>query len=96
MTNENWILKSAHLAKITVSEEDGVVFSAQLNRALEYFNEIQSIDTHGVDPLFSPFDEEMNLREDVAIQDTDVEEILSQAPDRAGQLFRVPPAVAEK
>jgi aspartyl-tRNA(Asn)/glutamyl-tRNA(Gln) amidotransferase subunit C len=94
--DERWIFKAAHLAKISISEQEAEVFSSQMGRALEYFKEIQSIDTSGVEPLFSPFEEQMNLREDLVAPSIEAEEILSQAPDRVGQLFRVPPAVEEK
>lgn len=94
--DERWVLKSANLAKITISAQEEKDFSSQLNKALEYFDEIQSLDTVGVEPLFSPFDLEMNLREDRVQKENETEEILSQAPERVGQLFRVPPAVEER
>ena len=83
----------AKLARLNISQEEAQEYSAQLANALEHFKQIENIKTEGVEPLVTPAEIELFLREDKNIAELNTDEILQNAPDRAGNLFKVPPVV---
>lgn len=90
------ILKIAHLSRLEIADKEASSYSDQLGKALSFFQQIEKIDVTGVPPLISPFEFDMKLREDIKFKEFTAEEILSNAPDRSGNLFKVPPAFEEK
>lgn len=87
--------KVAGLARLDLNPTEQRDFESQLTQALEFFSMIGTVNTEGVEPLFSPYVETPEYRPDEAIkQDQDsIENHLDLAPDRQGNLFRVPPVV---
>jgi len=51
---------------------------------------LSELNTDGIEPLYSPMLEPIGPRADVVIESGATEDILSQAPDRIGNLFAVP------
>ena len=60
---------------------------------MKYFEQIAQVNTDGIEPLITPTDIETFWREDEVIQELTPEEILENAPDKIGNLFRVPPVI---
>ncbi|HND84896.1 MAG TPA: Asp-tRNA(Asn)/Glu-tRNA(Gln) amidotransferase subunit GatC [Pseudobdellovibrionaceae bacterium] len=94
------IKKVAALARLELSSDEIHQFPIQIEKALEFFSQINSIVTDNVKPLVSPFQEAPVFRADIARSESemtadhsDVEKHLERAPDRQGRLFRVPPVV---
>lgn len=87
------VVKIAKLARIQLSESEQENFSQQLTKALNYFEQISKIDTTNVEPLVTPNDVENHWRHDEVSQILSVDEIVANAPDRTGNLFKVPPVV---
>ncbi|MCX7977657.1 MAG: Asp-tRNA(Asn)/Glu-tRNA(Gln) amidotransferase subunit GatC [Bdellovibrionaceae bacterium] len=83
----------ARLARLEISDHEAQQFSEQLSKALNYFEQISVVKTEGVEPLVTPTEIEPYMREDIVIAETTAEEIVANAPDRQGNLFRVPPVV---
>lgn len=83
----------AKLARLNISQEEAQEYSAQLAKALEHFKQIEDIKTEGVEPLVTPAEIELFLRDDKKQIELSTDEILQNAPDRAGNLFKVPPVV---
>ena len=65
----------------------------QLTKVLAHFQQISQIDTAGVEPLVTPSDIDFYTRPDVAHNPNTTEEILQNAPEKGGNLFKVPPVV---
>lgn len=85
------VLKVAKLARIELSEEDVEKFSTQLSDILEYVNQLQAVDTDGVEPTAQVTGLENTWRED-EVMDCPADEreaALSQAPERAANLIKV-------
>ncbi len=85
--------KMAHLGRLELTENESKQFAGELGKILSFFNQIEKVDTKGIEPLVTPVEIENFLREDEKKMEIKTEEILSNAPSRAGNLFKVPPVV---
>ena len=93
MIDDKTIEQIAKLARLSITHEEALEFKQQLNKVLEHFQQISKIDTEGVEPLVTPVEIDFYVRSDTSFRETTTEEILSNAPDKAGNLFKVPPVV---
>lgn len=93
MIDKKTALQVAHLARLKISDEEAESIAQQLSKVLGHFEEISKIDTKGIEPLVTPSEIESYWRPDQFEKEFSAEEMVSNAPDRAGQLFRVPPVV---
>lgn len=91
--NKDVIQKIANLARLQLTPEQANEFSEQLSKIIHHFDEISSINTEGVEPLITPSEIEYTLREDSVKQNFHAEEMVANAPDKQGNLFKVPPVV---
>lgn len=93
MIDQKTIENIAKLARLKVTAEEAVEYGEQLTKVLTHFQQISKIDTSNVEPLVTPSEIEYYLRADEAVRATKTEEMLQNAPDKAGNLFKVPPVV---
>lgn len=93
MIDKKTIDHIAKLARLEVSEAQAQEYSEQIGKVLKYFEQISTFDTKGFEPLITPAEIETFWREDEVVQENTAEEILANAPDKIGNLFRVPPVV---
>lgn len=93
MIDQKTIEHIAKLARLDVTAEEAQEYSAQLSKALGFFEQISKVDTKGVEPLITPTEIEAYWREDEPKSEFTAEEITANAPDRMGNLFKVPPVV---
>lgn len=91
--NKDVIQKIANLARLRLSPEEANEFSEQLSKIIIHFDEISNIDTQGIEPLITPSEIEYSTREDVAKQNFKAEDMVANAPEKQGNLFKVPPVV---
>lgn len=83
----------AKLARLEINDDQADQYSKQLTQILSYFEQISKVDTKGVEPLVTPAEIESFWREDKAKKESTSEEMVANAPSRAGNLFKVPPVV---
>lgn len=93
MIDKKTIEHIAKLARLHISEAEVAEYSEQLGKALNNFEQISKINTQGVEPLVTPTEVEVYWRPDEAKQEFTPEEMTSNAPSKAGNLFKVPPVV---
>lgn len=93
MIDKKTIEHIAKLARLKITEEEVLEYSKQLERVIENFQKISMINTSGVEPLVTPTEIELYLRDDVVDQKFSPTEIIENAPSRSGNLFKVPPVV---
>lgn len=93
MLKKEDVLKVSQLAKLSISEEEAEEYGQQFDKILSYFNALSSVPTDNVEPLMTPSPVELFLREDIITQTNSVEDVVSNAPDLRGHLFKVPPVV---
>lgn len=91
LTKED-VEKVAQLARLKLSESEIAAIQVQLSAVLENFEQLSQVDTKDVRPLVTPTDMSQTLRSDVAMK-FDSEKILESAPEKSGNLFKVPPVV---
>ncbi|MEX1207970.1 MAG: Asp-tRNA(Asn)/Glu-tRNA(Gln) amidotransferase subunit GatC [Acidimicrobiia bacterium] len=89
------IAKVARLARIGLTAEELVHYEQQLQVILEHAARVQALPTDGVAPTAHPLPMVNAFRPDEVEPTLDREEVLSQAPDREGPYFRVPPFLDE-
>lgn len=87
------VQKVASLARLKISDEEATAIAGQLSAVLENFKQLAVVDTTGIEPLVTPTDLSIRLREDEAVAEKDVEAFVANAPARSGNLFKVPPVV---
>lgn len=83
----------AKLARLYVTEQEAAEFSKQLSGVVDHFKQIAQVETKGIEPLITPTDMKAYWREDKAKKEFTAEEMVSNAPQRTGNLFTVPPVV---
>ncbi len=83
----------ARLAKLRLSEQELPQMTQQLNKILEYMDQLNELDTEDVQPLAHPLQMENVFREDVRQPSLKPEEALANAPERKGSYFSVPKVV---
>jgi aspartyl-tRNA(Asn)/glutamyl-tRNA(Gln) amidotransferase subunit C len=87
------VRRIAKLARIRVSDTDVANLGADLNAILGWIEQLNEVNVEGVAPLTGASQMAMRMREDVVTDGNLQDEILSNAPDRAGNFFAVPKVV---
>ncbi|MGE5189054.1 MAG: Asp-tRNA(Asn)/Glu-tRNA(Gln) amidotransferase subunit GatC [Gemmatimonadota bacterium] len=80
----------ARLARLAVSPEEVERLREQLGNILGYIRQLDRLDTRDVIPTSHAVEMGTPFRDDAARPFGDKEAILSNAPDREGDFFRVP------
>ncbi|MDQ2680467.1 MAG: Asp-tRNA(Asn)/Glu-tRNA(Gln) amidotransferase subunit GatC [Candidatus Eremiobacteraeota bacterium] len=85
----------AKLARLALNDEEVQTFGQQLGELLEHVNALAALDTQSI-PATAQVVELRNVQRDDALAPTlDREVVLSMAPQRQGEFFRVPRIIAE-
>ena len=84
------VLYVARLARLAVTDAEADRLREQLSGILEYVKQIDRLDTRDVLPTSHAVEMGTPFREDEAVPFGDREAILSNAPDRQDDFFRVP------
>ena len=87
------VKKVAKLARLQLNSEEEVVLQKQVESIIGYFEELKNIDTQAVEPLVTPSEIEPTLRVDEVVRWDENELALENAPEKSGNLFKVPPVV---
>ncbi len=92
--DEKMIRHLETLARIDLTDEERTRLSEQLDRIIEYVEQLREIDTDDIVPTSAVVHQEQSaLRPDELRPGLDREVILGQAPDAKGGFFRVPKVV---
>lgn len=87
------VKKVAQLARLQISPAEETMYQSQLSAIFKYFEDVSNINTDGVEPLITPSEIEQVWREDKVVSQISPEQALQNAPEKSGNLFRVPPVV---
>ncbi len=83
----------AYLARLAIDEQDIPQYTENLSSILQLVDEMQAIDTTGVEPLAHPLDGEQRLRVDEVSEMNQREQLQSVAPATEEGLFLVPKVI---
>lgn len=90
MMDRDQVQHVAHLARLELTPQEEEELTAQLADILAYVEQLQELDTSDVDPTFHILDVSQPTRPDEVDPFPDLEAILSNAPERVDQFFKVP------
>jgi aspartyl-tRNA(Asn)/glutamyl-tRNA(Gln) amidotransferase subunit C len=84
------IEKVARLARLELSEGEKVTFGSQLEQVLAYMEQLNRLDTAGVEPTSHAIPIYNAFREDETRASFPQEEVLKISPDQGDGHFKVP------
>lgn len=87
------IEKLATLSRIAINEETINQVSQRLSSVLELVDQLQAVDTSGVDAMSHPLQANQRLREDEVSEISQREAFQGIAPDTEDGLFLVPKVI---
>lgn len=90
MLDREQVHKVAHLARLDLTPAEEASFTQQLSSILDYFEQLQELDTTDVPPTTRAIEVSNVTRPDVLIPKEDREKMLQSAPEQEGDFFRVP------
>lgn len=90
MITEEQVLHIANLAKLKLSDDEKKMFTTQLGEIINYFQQLNELDTSNVIPAFKAIKGENVFREDKIEKGIEIHDALKNAPDVEGNLFKVP------
>lgn len=86
----------ASLARLSFSDEEKVKLTEQLNTILAYMDQLNTLDTSGVEPLSHVIELSNVFREDTLTPSVTQEEALQNAPARSDKFFKVPKVIGDR
>jgi len=93
IVDKDVVLNIAELAQLQIEDDEVDHYVDSLGRILQLVEEMQSVDTQGVEPVSNPLDGIQRLREDRVTEDDQRELFLANAPESEQGLFLVPRVV---
>ena len=94
ITNEK-IDQLAHLSRLEFNSDEQAKIKTDLENILILCEKLNEVDTEGIEPLIYMTDSENNVREDLVEQNFSREQLLSNAPKKDSDYFRVPKVIEQ-
>lgn len=85
--------KIAHLARLEVHPDEETDLLNSLNGVLTWMEQLNEVDTTGVEPLMHISPDTNVMREDVVANQLPREQALANAPQHEGPFFQVPKVI---
>ncbi len=90
VTDKETLQRLAHLARLEFDEKTESEMLADINNLLTWVEQLNAVDTTGVEPLIHLSHEVNIMREDVVKEHLSKEKGLLNAPKKDSDYFRVP------
>ena len=87
------VRRIASLARIRLEEAELGQAQAELNGILGWIEQLQAVDTDGIEPMAGGGAVALRPRPDAVTDGGQAEQVLANAPDRQGKYFGVPKVV---
>ena len=87
------IERIAHLARIRVTAADVADVKAKLDGIFKLIDEMQAVDTTGIEPMSHGLDMVLRLRDDAVTESNRRDVFLKNAPESADGYFLVPKVI---
>ncbi|EKE08971.1 MAG: Glutamyl-tRNA(Gln) amidotransferase, C subunit [uncultured bacterium] len=91
--DHNTVKRIARLARLKLPEERIKPTQEDLNHILHFIDQLNEVETSGVEPMAGVNITSMPMRKDVVTAENMVDKILKNAPDIACNMFVVPKVV---
>ena len=86
------VRRVARLARLELTDDEVAKFQEQLSAILEAVSTVSELDLTDVPPTAHPLEIQNAWAEDVPVPCLPKDDVFRNAPDREGDLFKVPPA----
>jgi aspartyl-tRNA(Asn)/glutamyl-tRNA(Gln) amidotransferase subunit C len=80
----------AHLARLELAEDEVPAMTRHLSAIIDYVNQLQMLNTDGIEPLAHALDIHDVFRDDAPAPSLAVDAALANAPARKGDFYSVP------
>ena len=80
----------AKLARVELTEEEKTLYTKQLPQILDYIDQLNKVESKGVEPMTQPTPTVNVMREDIVKKQYQREDLLKNAPQEEYGFFRVP------
>ena len=90
MIDDRQVEHIARLARLALSDEERARMREQLGAILRYIDKLAELAVEGVEPTAHAVQLVNAMREDEVAPSVDRDAMMANAPDRAGEFFRVP------
>jgi aspartyl-tRNA(Asn)/glutamyl-tRNA(Gln) amidotransferase subunit C len=90
MLDRERVRKVAHLARLDLTTTEEEQLSVQLSQILDYFEQLNELDTTDVPPTTRAIESSNITRSDTLKPFPNKEDLLDRAPERDDDYFRVP------
>jgi aspartyl-tRNA(Asn)/glutamyl-tRNA(Gln) amidotransferase subunit C len=87
------VQRIAHLARIEISESEALSTQGHLNGIFQLIEQMQAVDTRGVEPMAHAQDLSQRLREDVVSEESRRAAYQAVAPETEAGLYLVPKVI---
>jgi aspartyl-tRNA(Asn)/glutamyl-tRNA(Gln) amidotransferase subunit C len=87
------IKKIAHLARLGINADDIPEYSRNLSDILAFVEQLNAVDTSGVEPLAHPLEATQRLRADVVTETDNRDDFQQLAPETESGLYLVPQVI---
>lgn len=87
------LTKIAHLARLEIKPEEEAALLESMDSVLTWMDQLNEIDTEGVEPLTHVLDEENNWRADIGSNTLSRADALSNAPSKNNTYIMVPKVI---
>ena len=89
----NQVLAIADLSRLQIDEKSITDFQTNLSNVLDLVDQLQAVDTAGVEPMAHPMDAVQRLRADVVTEENNREKFQKIAPSTENGHYLVPKVV---
>lgn len=87
--NDKLVDHIAHLARLEFNDEEKENIKSDLSRIIRFIDQLNTVDTNGVEPLIFMTESINVLREDEVKQTITQEEALKNAPNHDSDYFKI-------
>ncbi len=87
------VRKIAQLARLDISDQEIGDYASNLSEILDLVEQMNGVDTTGIEPMAHPQDTSLRLRDDEVTENDQRERFLALAPASESGLFLVPKVI---
>ena len=87
------IKRISYLAKLKLPSEKEEFYSNSLKDIIKWVDNLKKVDTSKIEPLHNVTEKTVSIRNDEVSKSNSIDDVLSNAPERAQNFFKVPKVV---
>lgn len=91
--NNKQVEQIAKLARLKFDENEIENLTKDMNKILDYMDQLNELDTDNIEPLSHPLDLSNVMREDKLKESISREEVFKNAPSHNEEFFKVPKVI---